>query len=107
MEYLCLKKEKRRRKVETFAEGLLEIPCAMAQNAGHDTVDCIVNMQAAADRGEVRGINIETGELLDPVARGTWDIYCIKREMLQCALLVATQLLLVDEVLKAGVQMQK
>ena len=98
---------KNRLGVEAFAEGLLEIPRAMAQNGGHDAVDCIVNMQAAADRGEVKGINLETGELLDPVAEGIWDNYCVKREMLQSAPLVSTQLLLVDEVLKAGVQMQK
>lgn len=98
---------KNRLGVEAFAEALLEIPRALAQNAGHDAVDCIVNMQAAADKGEVKGLNLETGELLDPIKEGIWDNYCVKREQLQSGPLVATQLLLVDEVLRAGVQMQK
>jgi T-complex protein 1 subunit zeta len=98
---------KNRLGVEAFAEALLEIPRALAQNGGHDAVDAIVNMQAAADKGEVKGLDIETGGLLDPIKEGIWDNYCVKREQLQSGPLVATQLLLVDEVLRAGVQMQK
>lgn len=98
---------KNRLGIEAFAEALLEIPRVLAQNAGHDAVDCLVALQAAADKGEVKGIDLETGELLDPKEKGIWDNYSVKRQQLQSAPLVATQLLLVDEVLRAGVQMRK
>lgn len=98
---------KNRLGVEAFAEALLEIPRTLATNGGHDAVDSLVSMQAAADRGELAGLDIETGKVIDPTTKGIWDNYAVKRQQLQSAPLVATQLLLVDEVLKAGVQLQK
>lgn len=98
---------KNRLGIEAFAEALLEIPRVIAANAGHDAVDCLVSMQAAADKGKIAGLNIETGEVIDPTTTGVWDNYCVKRNLIQSAPLVANQLLLVDEVLKAGVQIQK
>jgi T-complex protein 1 subunit zeta len=93
---------KRRLGVEAFAEAFLEIPRVISANAGHDAVDTIVALQNAADRGEVAGVDIETGGVLDPKAKGIWDNYLVKKNQIQSAPLVATQLLLVDEILRAG-----
>ena len=93
---------KKRLGVEAFAEAVLEIPRVIAANAGHDTVDVLVNLQNAADRKQILGIDIETGEMIDPTKKGIWDNYCVKKNQIQSAPLVATQLLLVDEILKAG-----
>jgi T-complex protein 1 subunit zeta len=91
---------KKRLGVEAFAEACLEIPRVLASNAGHDAIDVVVALQQAADRDEVRGIDIESGKVVE--VKGVWDNYCVKKNQLQSAPLVATQLLLVDEVLKAG-----
>ncbi len=48
------------------------------------------------------GLDLETGEPMDPQAEGVWDNYRVKRQLLQSASVVATQLLLVDEILKAS-----
>jgi T-complex protein 1 subunit zeta len=53
---------KRRLGVEAF----LEIPCVISANAGHDAIDTIVALQNAADRSEVAGVDIETGDVLAP-----------------------------------------
>jgi T-complex protein 1 subunit zeta len=42
------------------------------------------------------------GCVLDPKAKGIWDNYLVKKNQIQSAPLVATQLLLVDEILRAG-----
>ncbi len=39
---------------------------------------------------------------MDPTAEGVWDIYRVKRQILTSATMIAQQLLLVDEILKAG-----
>ena len=50
---------------------------------------------------------MSTGEPMDPVLAGVYDNLCVKTQMLQSAPVVATQLLLVDEVMRAGVNMRK
>jgi len=53
------------------------------------------------------GIDISTGEPMDPVAEGIYDNFAVKRQMLDSAAIISSQLLLVDEVIKAGRQMKK
>lgn len=53
------------------------------------------------------GLDVETGEPLDPCAAGLWDNFRVKRQMLDSAAVIAAQLLLVDEVIRAGKQMKK
>jgi T-complex protein 1 subunit zeta len=93
---------KKRLGVEAFAEACLELPRALVANAGHDAIDTLVALQNAAERGDVAGVDIEKGGVVDPRETGVWDNYIVKKNLLQSAPLVATQLLLVDEILKAG-----
>ncbi len=44
---------------------------------------------------------------MDPCLAGVYDNYIVKVQMLHSAPVVATQLLLVDEVMRAGVNMRK
>ena len=44
---------------------------------------------------------------MDPVAAGIYDNFAVKRQMLDSAAIISSQLLLVDEVIKAGRQMKK
>ena len=97
---------KKRLGVEAYAEAVLEIPRVIASNAGHDAIDVLVSLQNSADKHLNLGINIENGELIDPKEKGIWDNYCVKKNQLQSAPLVASQLLLVDEILKAGKQLR-
>jgi T-complex protein 1 subunit zeta len=60
------------------------------------------HVQEAYKDGHVVGLDLETGEPMDPQAEGVWDNYRVKRQLIQSASVVATQLLLVDEILKAN-----
>ena len=44
---------------------------------------------------------------MDPVAAGVYDNYIVKKQIIQSAPVIASQLLLVDEVMRAGMNMRK
>ena len=55
--------------------------------------------------GAAVGLNIVTGEPMLPEQDGIWDNYRVKRQSLHLSTVLATQLLLVDEVMAAGRKM--
>lgn len=68
--------------VQAFADALLVIPKTLAANAGLDVQDVIVAMQDEQAEGHVVGLNLATGEPLDPETEGIWDNYRVKRHMI-------------------------
>ena len=64
-------------------------------------------LEAEVARGSKAGLDLTTGEAMDPALAGVYDNYLVKRQVLQSAPVVASQLLLVDEVMRAGANMRK
>lgn len=93
--------------VEAFAEALLGIPKILAENSGYDPQDVIIALQEEQERGSTVGVDVATGEGLDPRLAGIYDNYLVKKQILQSAPVVSSQLLLVDEVLRAGMNMRR
>lgn len=97
--------------VEAFAEALLGIPKILAENAGFDPQEVIITLleeyEKAASDGATIGLDVNTGEALDPHVAGIFDCFSVKRQTLQSAPIIASQLLLVDEVLRAGMNMRR
>jgi len=91
--------------VKTFAEALLVIPKTLANNSGFDAVDTIVTLQEEYGKGHVVGLDINSGEALSPEQEGIWDNYRVIRQMLNSSAITASQLLLVDEIMRAGKNM--
>merc|ERR1711971_549581 len=83
---------KQRFGVELFADALEPIPKALSQNAGFDT----------QVHKKPLGINLNTGELSDPVERGIYDNYSVKMNVLQAAMMMGQNLLSVDAVIKSA-----
>merc|ERR1712216_944906 len=90
--------------VEVFAESLLVVPKALAENSGHDAQDVIIKMREAltANPDAPIGFDIHSGDVLEPESAGIIDTYLSKRHMISTAPVIANQLLLVDEILRAG-----
>jgi T-complex protein 1 subunit zeta len=68
-------------------------------------MDTILTLQDELYRAQGKayvGMDIETGEAIDPVALGILDVYQVKHQMLESAGVIASQLLLVDEIIRAG-----
>lgn len=93
--------------VDTFAEALLSLPKFLAENAGFDSQEALVKLQEEQENGSTVGIDLDSGEPTDPSVAGVWDNYIVKRQLINSAPVIASQLLVVDEVLRAGVNMRK
>ncbi|KAI8467425.1 MAG: chaperonin complex component [Monoraphidium minutum] len=95
--------------VEAFAEALLGFVKTLAENSGYDSQETLIKLQeeAEAGGGAPVGLDIATGEPLDPTTAGIYDNYNVKRQIILSAPVIASQLLLVDEVMRAGANMRK
>jgi len=92
--------------VLAFADALLVVPKTLADNSGLDSMDSVMKLVSKYEsEGVPVGLNIVTGEPMAPVAAGVLDNYCVKKQFLALAPVLAQQLLLVDEVMRAGKQM--
>eukprot|EP01053_Blabericola_migrator_P012970 Blabericola_migrator_1__12969@NODE_860_length_6237_cov_124_199352_g610_i0_p1_GENE_NODE_860_length_6237_cov_124_199352_g610_i0NODE_860_length_6237_cov_124_199352_g610_i0_p1_ORF_typecomplete_len516_score107_01Cpn60_TCP1/PF00118_24/8_1e132MOZART1/PF12554_8/0_28_NODE_860_length_6237_cov_124_199352_g610_i044716018 len=101
-----------------FADSLLAIPRAIVKNSGFDPQDGIMKVQdeyrrlmrenQAKDMIDAPievGIDIKTGGTCVPSMRGVYDSVMVKRQMIVLVTTLVVQLLLVDEIIKAGKQM--
>ncbi|GLC36161.1 T-complex protein 1 subunit zeta [Pleodorina starrii] len=93
--------------IDAFAEALCGLAKALAENSGHDPQEAIIKLQEEHERGNTVGFDVGTGEPMDPATAGVYDNYLVKRQILQSAPVLAGQLLLVDEVMRAGINMRK
>jgi len=94
--------------VEAYAEALLVIPKTLAENSGFDVQDSILTLTEERETtGLAVGLDCKSGEPMIPADEGVWDNVRVKRQCLYLSTVLANQLLLVDEVMRAGKQMGK
>ncbi|KAH9396234.1 T-complex protein 1 subunit zeta [Tyrophagus putrescentiae] len=89
--------------VQAFADALLVIPKILAFNSGYDQQDVMIKLltEYNATKAPV-GIDLNTGEPLNPVEAGIFDNYRVKRQLIYSCTSIACNLLLVDEIMRAG-----
>ncbi|KAF1817675.1 T-complex protein 1 zeta subunit [Eremomyces bilateralis CBS 781.70] len=87
--------------VTAFADALLVIPKTLAANAGHDVQDSLAALQDEQAEGNVVGLDLITGEPMDPVQEGVFDSFRVLRNCIASSSGIASNLLLCDEMLKA------
>lgn len=94
--------------VYAFANALLVVPRTLATNSGFDCQDTLLKVLEAHQRkGEAFGVDVLTGEPLAAAEAHIWDNYIVKRQFLNIAPVLCQQLLLVDEVMRAGRNMKR
>uniref|UniRef100_A0A2K6PCQ3 Chaperonin containing TCP1 subunit 6B n=1 Tax=Rhinopithecus roxellana TaxID=61622 RepID=A0A2K6PCQ3_RHIRO len=94
--------------VQAFADALLIIPKVLAQNAGYDPQETLVKVQAEhVESKQLVGIDLSTGEPMVAADAGVWDNYCVKKQLLHSCTVIATNILLVDEIMRAGMSSLK
>uniref|UniRef100_A0A2K5WL86 Chaperonin containing TCP1 subunit 6B n=1 Tax=Macaca fascicularis TaxID=9541 RepID=A0A2K5WL86_MACFA len=94
--------------VQAFADALLIIPKVLAQNAGYDPQETLVKVQAEhVESKQLVGIDLNTGEPMVAADAGVWDNYCVKKQLLHSCTVIATNILLVDEIMRAGMSSLK
>ena len=87
--------------VEAFADALLIIPKTLAANSGHDIQDSLAKIQDERRNAKVVGLDLATGEAMDPVQEGVFDSFRVMRNCIASSTGIASNLLLCDEMLKA------
>ena len=94
--------------VYCFANALMVVPRTLAINSGFDAQDtCLKIIEAHQKNHEAFGVDVLTGEPLPAATAHVWDNYIVKRQFLNIAPVLCQQLLLVDEVMRAGRNMKK
>jgi T-complex protein 1 subunit zeta len=96
--------------IMAYAEALLIIPKTLIGNSGYDIQEVLLQLKEEyinAGRTIPIGVNCRTGTPMVPEQEGIYDNVRVKRQSLYLSTVLANQLLLVDEVMKAGKQMGK
>uniref|UniRef100_A0A0K8T128 T-complex protein 1 subunit zeta n=1 Tax=Lygus hesperus TaxID=30085 RepID=A0A0K8T128_LYGHE len=95
--------------VKAFADALLIIPKVLAINGGHDPQESITQLETESklSGSPVIGFDINTGRPVNTVDMEIMDNYCVKRQCLSSSNIIASNLLLVDEVMRAGLSSLK
>uniref|UniRef100_G3QB35 Chaperonin containing TCP1, subunit 6A (zeta 1) n=1 Tax=Gasterosteus aculeatus aculeatus TaxID=481459 RepID=G3QB35_GASAC len=94
--------------VQAFADALLVIPKVLAQNSGYDPQETLLKLQTEyKDSGLLVGVDLNTGEPMVAGDAGVWDNYSVKKQLLHSCTVIASNILLVDEIMRAGMSSLK
>jgi thermosome len=89
--------------VEAFADALELVPRVLAENAGLDPIDTLVDLRAAHEGGDLRaGLNVFSGEIVDNVDAGVIEPLTAKYQALTSATEAANLVLKIDDIIAAG-----
>ncbi|CAB1348933.1 unnamed protein product, partial [Coregonus sp. 'balchen'] len=85
--------------VQAFADALLIIP----KNSGYDPMETLVKLQTEyKESGQLVGVDLSSGEPMVASEAGVWDNYSVKKQLLHSCTVIASNILLVDEIMRAG-----
>ena len=89
--------------IQAFAAAMEVIPRALAENAGLDPIDILVELRAAHDRGRVSdGIDVFNGRVTDAMAMGVVEPLKVKTQAVTSAAEAAEMILRIDDVISAN-----
>jgi thermosome len=89
--------------VEAFADAVEVVPRALAENAGLDPIDTLVDLRAAHDDGDERaGLDVSTGDVEDTFEAGIAEPAHAKRQAVSSAAEAANLVLKIDDIISAG-----
>ncbi len=89
--------------VEAFADAVEVIPRTLAENAGLEPIDILVELRQVHDKenGKFMGINIYTGKLQDSISNGVIEPIMVKEQAIKSASESAAMILRIDDVITA------
>jgi len=89
--------------VEAFADAVEVIPRALAENAGLDPIDVLVELKSAHDKetGKYIGINVFTGKVQNSLDNGVIEPIAVKEQAIKSAAESAAMILRIDDVITA------
>jgi thermosome len=102
-EYAATLKGREQLAVMKFAESLEIIPQTLAENAGLDPIDMLVELRSQHEKGNKRaGLNVYTGKVEDMFENNVLEPLRIKTQAINAATEAATMILRIDDVIAAS-----
>jgi thermosome len=89
--------------IRAFAEALEVVPRTLAENAGLDPIDILVELRSAHEQGKINfGLDISGGKMTDAIAAGVIDPLKVKTQAVKSAAEAAEMILRIDDVISAS-----
>ena len=89
--------------VEAFADAVELVPRILAENAGLDSIDVLVDLRAAHEEGDSRaGLDVYSGNVVDTYDAGVIEPAHSKEQALTSATEAANLILKIDDIISAG-----
>jgi len=90
--------------VEAFAESLETIPKTLAENAGLEQIDIMVELRSAHEKpkGHSMGIDVFTGKVVDMYKKGVIEPLSVKEQAINSASEASSMILRIDDVISGG-----
>ncbi|MBO4247788.1 MULTISPECIES: thermosome subunit alpha [unclassified Halomicrobium] len=89
--------------VEAFADAIDVVPRTLAENAGLDPIDSLVDLRSKHDGGATTsGLDAYTGEVVDMTEDGVVEPLRVKTQAIESATEAAVMILRIDDVIAAG-----
>jgi len=86
-----------------YAEALEVIPTTLAENAGLDPVDVLVELRSRHEKGEVwAGVDVLNGKVGDMTALDVFEPLAVKEQIVTSASEAASMIIRIDDVIAAG-----
>ncbi|MCQ1535134.1 thermosome subunit [Methanosarcina sp. KYL-1] len=102
-EYAATLKGREQLAVMKFAESLEVIPQTLAENAGLDPIDMLVEMRSQHEKGNKRaGLNVYTGKVEDMFENNVIEPLRIKTQAINAATEAAIMILRIDDVIASS-----
>ncbi|MDR2830462.1 MAG: TCP-1/cpn60 chaperonin family protein [Methanobrevibacter sp.] len=87
--------------IEAYGKALEVVPKTLAENAGLDSIDILVDLRAAHDKSKCMGLNIFEGKIIDMKEAGIIEPQRIKKQAIQSATEVTEMILRIDDLVAA------
>ena len=90
--------------IEAFADSVEVIPKTLAENAGLDPIDIMVNLRSSHEKtdGHLMGVDVFTGKVIDTYEKGVIEPLSVKEQAVKSATEAACMILRIDDVIAAS-----
>ncbi|WP_297980076.1 thermosome subunit alpha [uncultured Methanobrevibacter sp.] len=93
--------------IMAFAEALEIVPKTLAENAGLDTIDLLVELRASHEKDINMGLDVFEGKVVDMKERGVVEPQRVKKQAIQSAQEACEMILRIDDLVAAAGALEK
>jgi archaeal chaperonin len=88
--------------IGAFASALEVVPKTLAENAGLDSIDALVDLRAAHEKSVYMGLNVFSGDVTDMKEAGVIEPKRVKKQAIQSAAEAAEMILRIDDMIASN-----